>query len=181
MGTKKGPWEVVNSKTVYENPWINVREDAVIRPDKKDGTVGVVRMKHGVTVLPIDSEKNVYLTREYHYAVERETIEAISGGIDVGEHKTEAAMRELQEEAGIIADKLTDLGVIDPFTSVVVSPNYLFLAENLSFSEATPEGTEQITIIKVPLGEAVRMVTQSEITHGATVAVILKTNLLLTQ
>lgn len=170
----KGPWKVTNSKNIYKNPWISVKEDEVIRPDGTKGIFGVVEMKPGVTILPYDDRGNVYLTKEYHYAVERETIEAISGGIDENEDKLEAAKRELEEETGIIASELIDLGVIDPFTTVVVSPNHLFLAKGLNFSEANPEETEDIKVIKTPMTEAIKMVMDSKITHGASVAVILK-------
>lgn len=174
MNIKKGSWTITDSKSVYKNPWISVKEDKVIRPDGKEGIFGVVEMKPGVSVLPIDDDGNVYLTKEYHYAVERETIEAISGGIDNGENKENAARWELKEEAGITANKLIDLGVIDPFTTVVVSPNYLYLARNLKFSEANPEGTENIKIIKTSMREAVQWVMDSKITHGATATLILK-------
>ncbi|MBA3723497.1 MAG: NUDIX hydrolase [Candidatus Levybacteria bacterium] len=174
MNTKKGLWTVIKSKKVYQNPWIFVKEDKVIRPDGKEGIFGVVEMKPGVSILPIDNEGNVYLTKEYHYAVERETIEVISGGIDQEENKQEAAVRELQEETGIIADELVDLGVIDPFTTVVVSPNYLYLAKGLKFSDANPEGTENIKVIKVSMSEAIQWVIDSKITHGASTALILK-------
>lgn len=174
MNIKKGSWTVTNSKKVYENPWINVREDKVIKPDGKEGIFGVVEMKPGVSVLPVDDEENVYLTKEYHYAVERETIEAISGGIDKGESKEDAAKRELKEETGITANEWIDLGVIDPFTTVVVSPNYMFLAKGLEFSKANPEVTENIKVIKVSMKEAVQWVIESKITHGATTTLILK-------
>ena len=174
MSIKKGLWEIVHSKIVYKNPWIQVREDSVIRPDNKEGIFGVVEMKSGVSVLPLDDVGNVYLTKEFHYAVERETIEVISGGIDENEDLLTAAMRELQEETGIQANEWIDLGSIDPFTTVVKSPNHLYLARGLSFSEANPEGTESIKVIKVSLAEAITWVMESKITHGASVAVILK-------
>jgi len=174
MNVKKGPWIFINSKDIYSNPWIKVREDSVIRPDGEDGIFGVVIMKSGVSVLPIDDQGNVFLTKEYHYAVERETLEAISGGIDTNESKLEAAKRELKEEAGIEAKKWIDMGVVDPFTTVVNSPNYLFLAMDLTFSEANPEGTENIKIIKIPFKQAVDFVMQSLITHSATATLILK-------
>ena len=174
MNIKKGPWTITDSKTVYKNPWINVREDKVIRPDGKEGIFGVVEMKPGVSVLPIDDEGSVYLIKEYHYAVECETVEAVSGGIDKGEAKEEAAKRELKEETGIIANEWIDLGAIDPFTTVVVSPNYLFLARGLEFSKAGPEGTENIKVIKTSLEEAIKLVMGSKITHGATTTLILK-------
>lgn len=174
MNIKKGPWTVTSSRTVYKNPWISVKEDRVIRPDGKDGIFGVVEMKTGVTILPIDDEGNVYLTKEYHYAVERETIEAISGGINKDESKEDAAKRELKEETGITANEWIDLGVIDPFTNVIVSPNYMFLAKGLEFSKSNPEGTESIKVIKVSMKEAIQWVMESKITHGATTTLILK-------
>src|SRR3712207_2576551 len=30
---QRGPWRVLGSRLVYENPWIRVREDQVLRPD----------------------------------------------------------------------------------------------------------------------------------------------------
>jgi len=124
--------------------------------------------------IPATGEGNVYLTKEYHYAVERETVEAISGGIDKGENKEDSAKRELKEETGITAKEWVGLGVVDPFTSVVVSPNYLYLAKDLEFSEASPEGTENIKVIKVPMKEAIQWIMENKITHGRTVALILK-------
>ena len=176
MRIKKGPWEVTGTKTVYQNPWLRVREDKVIRPDKKKGIFGVVEMKPGVSVLPIDNNGNVYLTKEYHYAVERITIEAISGGINKRENKLAAARRELKEETGISAKEWIDLGYIDPFTTAIYSPNHMFFARDLSFSQANPEGTENIKVIKVPFKKAVLWVMDSKITHGATAALILKVN-----
>lgn len=174
MYIKKGPWTVVDTKDVYSNPWIKVREDKVIRPDGKDGIFGVVSMKAGVSVLPIDDKNNVYLTKEYHYAVEDEKIEVMSGGIDGNENKIEAAKRELKEELGIEAQEWIDMGMIDPFTTVVNSPNYLYLAKNLTFFMANLEGTENIKVLKIPFNEAFEMVEQGLITHGASVALLLK-------
>ena len=174
MNIKKGPWTAIDSKIIYKNPWIVVREDIVIRPDNKKGVFGVVKMKAGVSILPLDGENNVYLTQEYHYAVERITIEAISGGIDDKEHKLDTAKRELKEETGILADEWIDLGVVDPFTTVITSPNYMFLARSLTFTKADPEGTENIKIIKAPLTEAIKWVRENKITHAATTTLILK-------
>lgn len=175
MNVKTGPWTVIDSRTVYKNPWIAVREDKVIRPDGKEGIFGVVEMKPGVSVLPLDDEGNVYLTDEFHYAVGRDSIEAMSGGIiDEGEDELAAAGRELREEAGIVAAEWVYLGVVDPFTTVVSSPNHMFLARGLEFSEPEPEGTEIIRIVKISLDEAVEWVLESKITHGTTTTLILK-------
>ena len=174
MKKKKGPWIVTDTTVVYKNPWIQVIEDKVVQPDKKEGIFGVVHMKSGVSVLALDENGYVYLTKQYQYALEKKSLEAINGGIDKDETKLDAAKRELQEEAGITAKEWIDFGFIDPFTSVVSSVNYMFLARNLQFVANNPEGTEQIEIIKVPLEEAIQMVMDNTITHGATTTLLLK-------
>lgn len=174
MNIKKGPWTITDSKTIYKNSWLSLREDNVIRPDGNNGIFGVVEMKHGVSVLPIDNDKNIYLTKEYHYAIEKVTIEAVSGGIDKGEKKEVAARRELQEELGITARKLIYLGKVLPLTSLVKITNYLFLAEGLKFSNARPEGTEVIEIVKISMEKAIKWVFDGTICDGTTVALILK-------
>lgn len=174
MNIKKGPWIVTDSKIVYKNPWISVREDKVIRPDNKDGVFSVVEMKNGVSVIPIDDDNNVYLTEEYHYAIEKKTIEAVSGGIENGETEEETAKRELKEELGISASEFVNLGKIRPLTSSVKITNYLFLAKGLDFSMAEPEGTEVIKIVKLSMKEAIKKVFDGTIADGTTVSLILK-------
>jgi ADP-ribose pyrophosphatase len=175
--TKHGPWTIVTSQEVYRDPWIALRRDEVIRPDGRPGTHCVVNLKPGVSVLPIDDRGFAYLTEEFHYGVGRDTIEVVSGGIDPGEDAEQTAGRELAEELGIVAGRLTDLGTVDPFTSVVVSPTRLFLAEELTFAEARPEGTELIRARKFEFAEVVRMVLDGRITHAPSGVLILKAEL----
>lgn len=171
---KLGPWKIRSTQIKYQNPWVSVREDKVIRPDGKNGIFGVVTMLPGISVLPIDNKNFVYLTSEFHYAIGKNSLEVISGGIDKKEKILAAAKRELLEETGIKAKKWKNLGVVNPFTTVIKSPATLFLAQDLSFSKARPEGTEKIKIIKVKFSEALKMVLSGKITHAPSGVLILK-------
>ena len=169
-----GPWKIVDSHDVYRDPWISVRQDDVIRPDGKTGTHSVVDLKPGVCVLAIDNHNSVYLTEEFHYAVGRVTLEAVSGGIECGEDPLLTAQRELEEEIGVQADEWIDLGICDPFTASVVSPTKLYMARTLTFGQSFPDGTERIRCVKMFLDEAIQKVMASEITHAPSCLVILK-------
>jgi ADP-ribose pyrophosphatase len=169
-----GPWQIVSSHEVYRDPWIHVRKDDVIRPDGKPGIHSVISVRLGVTVIALDDDGFVHLTEEFHYSVGRVTLEGVSGGRDDGEEPLATARRELREELGIEADRWTDLGFVDPFTTNVYSPARLFLAESLRHGATSPEGTEQIRHVRVPLAEAVEMVMDSRITHAPTCVGILK-------
>ncbi|QEG43379.1 NUDIX domain-containing protein [Roseimaritima ulvae] len=169
-----GPWKILASHEAYRDPWVRLRQDDVLRPDGLPGSYVVVNLKPGVCVLALDDNGRVHLTREFHYGVGRVTLEAVSGGVEPGDSPEATAHRELAEELGITAERLTMLGNMDPFTANVVSPTVLYLAEGLRFGTPQPEGTEQITRVEMSLDEAVQRVMDSEITHGPSCVVILK-------
>jgi hypothetical protein len=61
MTKKYGPWTIQETSQKYENSFINVREDQVLQPDGQPGMYATVTMKPGVAILPIDSDRVVYL------------------------------------------------------------------------------------------------------------------------
>lgn len=174
MSTKHGPWTIQETSHKYHNSFINVSEDQVLQPDGEPGTYATVKMKTGVAILPIDSNGTVYLTRQFRYALGKESIELVCGAVEENEPALEAAKRELEEEAGIKAETWIDLGFFHVDTSIVNCPVYLFLAKQLTFTETNQEGTEKIEILKLPLNVVVQMVIDSEITHGPSCVLILK-------
>jgi ADP-ribose pyrophosphatase len=169
-----GPWTVRSTQEVYRDAWLGLTVDDVIRPDGSHGTFSVTQVRPGISVLALDDEENAYLTEEFRYAVGRPSLEVVSGGVDAGEDPRAAARRELKEELGIEASQWTDLGTVDPFTSMVLSPARLFLARGLHFGEHRRDPTELIRVVKLPLDEVVRAVLESRITHGTSCVVILK-------
>ena len=80
---RHGPWLILARSDVYRDPWIDVTRDDVIRPDGAPGSHCIVRLKPGVSVLAVDDARLAYLTEEFHYAVGRTTIEAVSGALPI--------------------------------------------------------------------------------------------------
>jgi len=176
---KFGPWTIVQRIEVYRDPWMTVCLDNVLRPDGAPGTYSTVRIKPGVCVIPVADDGTCYLTKEFHYAVGRDTIEGISGGIEEGETAEIAAARELQEEVGIIAGRLFPLGIVDPLTAALASPTKIFLANDLRFTNTSMESTECIERVALPFDEVLRMVIDNEITHAPSCVAILKASLVM--
>ncbi len=170
----KGPYRVLEHRDVHRNYLVYVREDRVRRPSGSEATFSYVALRSGSTVLALTEDREVYLVSEYKYAIGRDSIELISGAIEPGEVPLAAAQRELQEEVGLAAGAWTDLGALDPFTAVVNSPNYLFLARDLQAVPRNPDDGEVLDILRVPLDDAVAMVMRGEITHGASCVLLLR-------
>jgi len=179
MPREKGPWRIEDSIQRFKSEWLEVCEDKVIRPDGQYGSYATVRIRPGVSVLAVDDDDGVYLTREYRYAIEEESVEVVSGAIEDGELPETSARRELREELGIVAERWTDLGAIHPLTSMLHSPANLFMAQELNFFEPDPQDAELIQMVRVGLHEAVQMVMDSKIKHAPSCVLILKANHLL--
>lgn len=170
----KNPWKKVSSKVVYKNPWIQITEDKVVRPDGKPGIYTFMVILPGIAVLPIDEKGFIYLIEEYHYPTKTTLLKPVSGGIDAKETALHAAKRELIEELGIEAKKWVSLGSTNAFASTVDGEANMFLAQGLRFVESNQEGTEVIKSVKIKLEKAVRMVLTGKISNGNTCILLLK-------
>jgi ADP-ribose pyrophosphatase len=176
MEKQNGPWTIKASTQKYKNEFIEVIEDSVINPDKTDGTYATVQMKPGICILAIDDENNVYLTKQFRYALGAESLEVIAGGSEEGS-PLENAKREAKEEVGIEAEEWIDLSSAETDTSIVRSPAHFFIARKLKISEPEREGVEVMKTVKMSFDEAVEKVLSGEIKHALSGLLILKAKL----
>jgi 8-oxo-dGTP pyrophosphatase MutT (NUDIX family) len=166
------PWRTLGSRRVYENPWISVREDQVIRPDGEPGIYGVVHYKNvAVGVLPVEDD-HVYLVGQYRYPLGRYSWEIPEGGCPEDEDPLHAAQRELREETGFEAMRWRRLGETHLSNSVADEYGVWFLATGLVPGERQPDGTEVLGVRRVPLAEALEMTLDGRITDALSLLAI---------
>lgn len=177
------PWKTIGSEEKYNNPWIKLVEHQVINPSGNEGIYGVVSFKNiAIGIVPLDEDNNTWLVGQYRYALEEYSWEIPEGGCLIGkETKLEAAKRELQEEAGLIATKWIEIMKIHVSNSVSDEVGYAFVAKGLTKGVATPEDTEDLQLKKVPFDKAIEMCMNGEITDGLSLLALMKTKLLLDQ
>lgn len=174
MDNQLNPYQLLSTKEVYVNPWMQVREDTVQRPEGKQGIFGVVTIGDGVSILPMDNQGNVYLIEEYQYAADKSTLLTISGGIDANEAPLQAAKRELREESGLTADEWIDLGTVESMTMIVNCTMHLYLAQGLHFGKADQVDQQTITLKKMSFEQVVQLVMESKIAPAAGNVLILR-------
>lgn len=179
MNKEKNNWQKIKSETVYENPWIKVEHHDVINPGGKPGIYGQVNFKNiAIGIIPVDNEGNTYLIGQYRFPLDEYSWEIPEGGCPFDEEPLIAGKRELLEETGIIAKKWTMISKIHTSNSVCNEVGFIFLAEDLSFTEAEPEETEDLQLKKISLKKAIELVMQNQITDSLSVAGLLKLALL---
>lgn len=170
----QNPWRTVASKNVYDNPWITVREDAVIRPDGEAGIYGAVHFKNiAVGILALDGD-DIYLVGQHRYTLNHYSWEIPEGGCPQGEAPLDAAKRELEEETGLRAGKWTAMGEAHLSNSVSDEYAVWFLATELTKGEPHPDGTERLQVRKISFGEALNMALNGEITDSLSMLAIMQ-------
>jgi 8-oxo-dGTP pyrophosphatase MutT (NUDIX family) len=168
---KKNPYKVLSSKKIYKNPWIEVVEDKVIRPDGTEGVFGTVKQGEGVIIVAVNPKKEVYLIKEYYYALGEYGVQTPAGKVEKGETPLQAARKELREETGITAKKWISLGKVHPLTMIIKSPQHLYLA--LETREGEKE-EDEIEVVVTPLEKAYEMVLNGKIAFAPSCVAIIK-------
>jgi ADP-ribose pyrophosphatase len=167
-------WTTLSSREVYRNPWTAVREDIVQLPDGRTTVYGVVTFGECVGALPLAEDGRVLLVRQYRYVQDAVTWEMPTGGVQAGESLEDAARRELLEEGGILAARLTHLSTYHTSKSVVRETAHLYLAEGLTVEVAhQADETEFIATAWLPFEQVLGMVLANEIVDSMTVIAVL--------
>ena len=175
----KSPWTTTSSRTVYENKWISVREDEVIRPDGNPGIYGVVFIRPSVGVLAMNERDEVVLVGQWRYSVDRYSWELPRGGSYPGEPEMlDVARRELAEETGVIAANWAFLGTVDNGNGVANDVQSLYLATDLTYTEKNLDPEEDIVVQWKPFDEVLDMAMSGGITEVCSLAAIFKVALL---
>lgn len=170
----ENPWRTLSSREVYDNPWISLHEDAVVRPDGEDGIYGVVHFKNvAIGVLAVEGDF-IYLVGQYRYTLEQYSWEIPEGGCPEGEDFLSAAQRELAEETGLRAETWEKMGEAHLSNSVTDERAVWFMATGLTHGERQPEGTEQLMVRRVPLSQALSMALTGEITDALSMLAIMQ-------
>ncbi|MBI3030735.1 MAG: NUDIX hydrolase [Candidatus Rokubacteria bacterium] len=167
------PWKTLSTKPIYQNRWLSLREDLVEMPDGRTTIYGVVSCGNCVGILPFLDPDTVLLIRQYRYVAGRPTWEMPTGGVHAGESLEDAAQRELGEEIGYRAGRLTRVSTYHTSKSILEETAHLFLAEGLTRLSLPPDDTEFIEVRPFPFQEALRMVLAGEVLDGMTIIAVL--------
>jgi 8-oxo-dGTP pyrophosphatase MutT (NUDIX family) len=164
--------EQLETRTVYANPWMTVREDRVRRPDGSAGTYGVVDKPDFALVIPRENG-GMWLVEQYRYAVGRRAWELPQGswaGEPSGDQEA-LARAELAEETGLVAEEVVYLGHLYGAYGFCSQGFDVFLATGLRAGEPGREESERDMIHRfVTDAEFASLVRRGQIVDAATLA-----------
>lgn len=176
---EKNPWTILESKKIYQNPWISLTEHQVLNPAGGKGIYGEVHFEnYAIGIIAIDKDDQICLVGQYRFPLKQYSWELPEGGGPLDGNPLDSAKRELLEETGLVAKEWTEVLRMHLSNSVSDELGILYLAKDFEQFDAQPEETEQLEIKKIPFEEAYQMVMKGEITDSLSVAGILKVKLI---
>lgn len=160
--------------TIFKGKIIDVHVDDIELPDGKKAKREVVEHSGGVCVAPLTDNDELLMVRQFRYPFSRELLEVPAGKLEKGEDPLDAGIRELEEECGVVADKVISLGEIYPTVAYCSEVIRMYAATGLHKTKQNLDDGEFLYIEKVKFSEALSMVMSGDIRDAKTVAAILK-------
>jgi ADP-ribose pyrophosphatase len=158
-------------REIYRGRIVDLGIEPVTLPNGAEVELEVVRHRGAAAVVAVDDAGCVVLIRQFRHAAGGYIWEVPAGVLDrPGETPEECAARELLEETGLRAGRLT------PLTTIFTTPGFtderihLVLAQDLRQEQATPGHDEVIAeVARTPLREALAMIRRGDIVDSKTI------------
>lgn len=164
----------IDSKKIFDGKIVKLFVDTVELPNGELATREIVRHPGAVCVLPLTSDGEVIMVKQFRYPFNEVMLEIPAGKLEFGEDPYEAVKRELEEESGVVAGKIEH--ICELYTTVAIFDERIqvYLARELTFTESHPDEDEFLEVTKIPLDTLVSMVMNGEIKDAKTQIAILK-------
>lgn len=175
MDIKNFEEKQISSENIFDGKVVHLRFDRILLPNGKEATREYIKHVGAVCVLPVTDEGEAVCVRQYRYPLSRVVTEIPAGKLDSpDEDPLEAAIRELREETGCVAEKMTFMGKFYSSPAILDECIYMYLAEGLEFGETDFDEDEFLDTVKIPIDELAQMIADGEIIDGKTQVAVLK-------
>lgn len=165
-------WNTLSRQLVAECKIFSVHKIEAANKRERDRTAAFFTLDCGpwVNVIAVTDDKKLVMVEQYRHGIEGLTLEIPGGCVDSTDFDAhEAAVRELREETGCVADHWTFLGKNHPNPALQNNVCYTYLAENVRCIEEPQfdsSGTERIRVRHVGIDEINALITQGTVSHA---------------
>jgi len=161
--------KTISKQEIFNGQVVKLTLHNIELPDGRKSTREVINHPGGVAILAIDEQDRVYLVKQYRKPLEKEILEIPAGKLNPGEDPFLCAQRELKEETGLTAtrwDKIAAYYTTPGFTDEVL---HVYIAQELAVGTACPDEDEILSLIVMPIAEAIQLVKDGEICDGKSI------------
>lgn len=166
--------KTLDTTPIFDGKVVKLFKDTVLLENGETAFREYLEHSGGVCVLPITDNDEIFFVKQFRYPFKTVLMEIPAGKREKGEDPLTCGIRELKEEIGATAGKITPLGKLYPTVAYDTEVIYMYMAEDLKFSEQHLDADEFVDVVKIPFAEAIKMVMNDEIPDSKTQIAILK-------
>ncbi len=162
--------ETLESKVVYQNKWLTVREDKIKRKSGAEGIYGVVEKPDFAIILPIEND-TVYMVEQYRYTIKERQLEFPQGAWETNPDADPAVLAagELKEETGLTANEMVYVGFQYLAYGFCNQGYHIYVAKGLTQGEQKLDVEEEdLRIVPMPLTTLRQMILDGTIKDAVT-------------
>ncbi|HEV2826557.1 MAG TPA: NUDIX hydrolase [Pyrinomonadaceae bacterium] len=160
--------KVIDTQIVFRGRVIEVAVDTV-----SEGQISykreVVHHPGSAVIVPIFDDGTIGMVRQYRHPAVRYLLELPAGTLRRGEVPEEGAARELEEELGLVCGRLEKLSEFFVSPGFLEEKMWIYLATQLTETQQRLEDDELIEVVRLPLSQALNMITTGEIEDAKTI------------
>jgi ADP-ribose diphosphatase len=160
--------KILSSHRVFDGRVFKVTVDTVVEGEltyQRD----VVHHPGSAVIVPVQDDGTVVLVRQYRHPAVRYLLEVPAGTLADGERPEAGAARELEEELGLVADRLEKLSEFFVSPGFLEEKMWVYLATGLTEGKPQPDEDEVLDVVRMPIGDALEMITSGEIQDAKTI------------
>ncbi|WP_133510597.1 NUDIX hydrolase [Candidatus Thiosymbion oneisti] len=158
----------VRRRPVYQGKIVDLGLETIDLPNGEAAELEIVRHPGGAAVVAVDHQDRVCLLRQYRHAADGWLWELPAGKLEPDEPPLGTARRELSEEAGVEAERWTELGTLHSSPGVLTEIIHLYLAGGLRRAAHHHETHEVIEIHWLPFRQVLDWCLDGTVTDAKT-------------
>ena len=160
-------YQVIASKVIFDHPWARIVVDTLEYQGEQRSYFYLESPVEAVATVGITEAGEIILTRQYRHPVGQVIYDLPAGRLEPGEDPLEGARREFEEETGYYPNHIEKIGYYNQFPGTLRAATNLFFAADLVLTHQNLDEGEELEIVRLGVGDVLRMIANGEIIDGS--------------
>ena len=160
--------KTLSSTSIYNGKVVKLFKDEIELPNGNTSFREVIKHPGGACVIAIENDY-IYFVKQFRYPFGKVLLEIPAGKLNEGENPEVCAIRELEEETGLIANKVELIHSFYPTPAYTSEIIYVYLANGLKKGTVNLDSDEFLNVEKIKVNAAIKMLLNGEIHDAKTI------------
>ncbi len=166
--------KTINSEYVYDGVLVKAYRDEVILPDGSHSVREFIKHPGASAVIPVFDNGDIMLLSQFRYPLKQTFLEIPAGKLDPGEAPEVTAVRELEEEAGLICSNIVKIGHFHPVIGYSDEVIHLYIGWGITEVAKNEDDDEFLIPRRISYRNALKLIDNNEITDSKTLIGLLR-------